>query len=351
MRANPAPRVLAAAILASALLVGCGGSEPRPRAEAPAAVLAAGDATPLSRVGVATSGVLAVSVDGLNPTALARLGAERASTLHRLVAEGASTLDARTAREQTETLPNHTGMLTGRRILARRGGHGVTVNHAVPGTVHDRAGEHVSSVFEVLERHDRSGALFAMKSKFALFRRSWPAGVDRFVVRPGSARLVDLVLADLRRTRRAFRFVHLADPDVAGHEHGFLGPDYLAAVERVDAQLARLLAAVEGEPALSGTTVVLTADHGGSGHHGHAQAERLANHRVPFVVWGAGVAPGTDLYDLNPDRVHPGTGRPAWGRTGQPVRNAEVANLALDLLGLPVVRGSLADARQDLDVR
>ena len=42
--------------------------------------------------------------------------------------EGAFTLDARTEREQTRTLPNHTGMLTGRRIDARRGGHGVTYN-------------------------------------------------------------------------------------------------------------------------------------------------------------------------------------------------------------------------------
>lgn len=348
-----------AGVLASALFAGCGALEPDPRAEGPDATLAGSLSTAEPRPGaasearaaLATDSVLAVSVDGLNPTAITRLGPEGAPTLHRLLAEGASTLEARTAREQTETLPNHTSMLTGRRILARRGGHGVTVNRTVPGTVHDRAGEHVSSVFEVLDEHGRSGALFATKAKFAIFQRSWPDGIDRFVVRPSQSRLVDLALADLRTTRRDLRFVHLADPDVAGHDHGFLGRDYLRAVQRVDAQLARLLAAVEGDPALPGTTVVLTSDHGGRGRDGHWQAERRANYRVPFVVWGAGVAPGTDLYELNPDRVHPGTGRPAWGRTGQPVRNAEVANLALDLLGLPVVRGSLADARQDLDVR
>lgn len=341
MRASLTPRAAAACLLlACTLLTGCGALEGAPLAEAPAA-----------RARLATDSVVAVSVDGLNPDALALLGPEGAPTLHRLLAEGTSTLEARTAREQTETLPNHTGMLTGRRILARRGGHGVTVNTVVPGTVHDRAGEHVSSVFEVLEQHGRSGALFAMKTKFALFQRSWPAGVDRFVVRSGSARLVDLVLQDLRSTPRALRFVHLADPDVAGHHHGFLGPDYLDAVRRVDAQVGRLLAALEPDPALAGTTVVLTADHGGRGRSGHAQADRRVNHRVPFVVWGAGVAPGGDLYALNPDRVDPGTGRPAWGRTGQPVRNAEVANVTLDLLGLPAVPGSLADARQDLDVR
>ena len=45
-----------------------------------------------------------------------RLGAAGAPTFHRLLDEGAGTLNARTEYEQTVTLPNHTGMMTGRRI-------------------------------------------------------------------------------------------------------------------------------------------------------------------------------------------------------------------------------------------
>ena len=84
-----------------------------------------GSARPSSR---SISHVVAISIDGLNPRAISELGPSGAPTFHRLMREGASTLDARTEREQTRTLPNHTGMLTGRRIDARRGGHGVTYN-------------------------------------------------------------------------------------------------------------------------------------------------------------------------------------------------------------------------------
>ena len=72
--------------------------------------------------------VIAVSIDGLNPAAIRALGTEGTPTLHRLIEGGASTLNARTEREQTDTLPNHTGMVTGRWIAAATGGHGVTWN-------------------------------------------------------------------------------------------------------------------------------------------------------------------------------------------------------------------------------
>ena len=66
--------------------------------------------------------MLAVSIDGLRSAAIPQLGRAGTPTLHRLIAQGASTLNARTEREMTVTLPNHTGMVTGRRIAARRAG-------------------------------------------------------------------------------------------------------------------------------------------------------------------------------------------------------------------------------------
>src|SRR6478752_1207219 len=73
-----------------------------------------------------TTRVLAISVDGLNTDAIEQLGADAAPTFHELLDEGAGTLNARTEYEQTVTLPNHAGMMTGRRIDAAKGGHGVT---------------------------------------------------------------------------------------------------------------------------------------------------------------------------------------------------------------------------------
>ena len=104
--------------------------------------------------------MLAISIDALNPAALSRLGPERAPALHRLMAEGAFTLNARTQVESTETLPNHTSMVTGRRVQASRGGHGVTWNVHRPGTtVQQAAGHDVSSVFSVAHTAGLDGAV------------------------------------------------------------------------------------------------------------------------------------------------------------------------------------------------
>ena len=126
--------------------------------------------------------VLAVSIDGLRSSAITQLGRAGTPTLHRLMAQGASTLNARTEREMTVTLPNHTGMVTGRRIAASRGGHGVTWNddRRRPPTVQRAAGHDVSSVFRVVHNASRGTALFASKTKFSLFERSWDAGINRY---------------------------------------------------------------------------------------------------------------------------------------------------------------------------
>lgn len=296
--------------------------------------------------------VLAISVDGLNPGALRRLGRAGAPNLHRLIRQGASTLNARTEHEQTLTLPNHTGMVTGRRIEAATGGHGVTWNddRAQPATVQAAAGGPVASVFEVVDEAGGSTGMFASKTKFALWQRSWPAAIDRAEVIERNGALTTELVADLGSGSRAFRFLHLSLPDVVGHTRGFMGSAYLRAVRRTDRLVGRVLRAVRSNPTLRGHLAVLvTADHGGRGS-GHADPTRLANYRVPFIVRGPGVDRGSDLYALNPDYAAPGRRRTSYADQRQPVRNGAVANLALDLLGLPAVPGSEHDAAQDLDV-
>ena len=49
--------------------------------------------------------VLAISVDGLNSKNIRALGPKRSPARHRMMRQGAGTLNARTAREQTRTLP------------------------------------------------------------------------------------------------------------------------------------------------------------------------------------------------------------------------------------------------------
>lgn len=314
-----------------------------------AAVTPSGGST---SVEVPVTSVLAVSIDGLSPAAIRRLGPAGAPTLHRLIDEGASTMNARTERESTSTLPNHTGMLTGRRVDADRGGHGVTWNddRLEPRTVHAAAGETVRSAFSVVHDETRSTALFASKTKFTLFRRSWSSKIDHFRIRGSNRRLMRLVRSDLDDRTRAFRFVHFSKPDVVGHDRGFMSEAYLDAVADVDRLLKQLVDAIESDPVLaSGLVLVVTADHGGKGRN-HTDPTRYANYRVPFLAWGPGVAAGTELYELNPDYATPGTSRTSYATAPPPIRNGAVANLATDLLGLGPVPGSEFNKAQGLDL-
>ena len=312
--------------------------------------------------------VVAISVDGLAASAVRDLGRAGTPALHRMIANGAATLNARTLRESTSTLPNHTGMVTGRRLLPTAGGHGVDFNKDNGLTAHDAAGEYVDSVFSTV--HDRGGttAFYSGKDKLDFLDRSWnarharpdPVGVghgrdkiDRYVRLGETDLLVTRMLRQLRRNPATFTFLHLRLPDSAGHKFGYLSDPYMQAVREADALVRRVLRTVHRRPALRRhTVVVLTADHGGhagAGSLSHQDPTRPGHYRIPFLVWGASVARGVNLYDRNHDRRRPGSRRTTYaGR--QPVRNAEVANLVTDLLDLPAVPGSQLNARRTLDV-
>lgn len=293
--------------------------------------------------------VLAISLDGLNTEAIATLGRSGTPTLHRLIDEGMTTLNARTAVEKTITLPNHAGMLTGRRVEAGRGGHGVFINGDSDETVHELAGHHVDSVFDVIADAGLESALFTSKDKFELFDRSWPE-LDRFTYVEDNEELVAAAARSLAADPYDFTFVHLSGPDRAGHEHGFMSSEYLDVVRTTDRLVGELLATVEDDPTLHDhVAVVLTADHGGdAGDASHNSRSTLANYRIPFMVWGAGVGTG-DLYERNADFREPGTALVNY-LGPQPIRNADLANLSLDLLGLGPVPGSEIGDEQELDV-
>ena len=108
---TPRSRLAASALAAALLAAGCSPQPTSPDAEGRSSAVEARAATGRQ--------VVVITLDGLNPDALTRLGRSGAPQLHRMMRQGASTLNARTELEQTETLPNHIGMVTGRRIDSR----------------------------------------------------------------------------------------------------------------------------------------------------------------------------------------------------------------------------------------
>ncbi|MEE2885910.1 MAG: sulfatase-like hydrolase/transferase [Planctomycetota bacterium] len=96
-----------------------------------------------------------------------------------------------------------------------------------------------------------------------------------------SARLRDERLAPFPRTERAIKVNR---------------QEYYAIVTHMDAQIGRILKALERTGKADNTWIFFTADHGlGVGHHGLLGKQNLYDHsvRVPFLVSGPGVKPGT----------------------------------------------------------
>lgn len=315
-----------------------------------------------------TSNVIVVSVDGLRPSVITELGPEALPNLFRMRSEGAFTDNARTDVDLTVTLPNHTAMLTGR-FASGDGGHGVTFNTDLGGAIHglNQAVPYVASVFDVVHDAGRSTALYASKSKFELFDRTWDGAngavdvtgtddgrdkIDAFVLEEDTAKLISRFETDIGNMASpyAYSLVHIADPDQAGHAEGWESETYLDAVRRVDGELGRLMELVEAPQGLPADTVIIVlSDHGGSGN-GHADSASRTHYTIPLYVWGSGVAVG-DLFELNEQYYRdPRSRQPGVGGTRPPIRSGDAANLALDLLGLPPVPGSTLNRTQNLKV-
>ena len=313
--------------------------------------------------------VVLVSIDGLRTDVLSTLAAESVSNLTRIT-RASATLNARTNFDPTVTLPNHISMLTGRPALGTDG-HGYLSNSdPAPGvTLHSNKGEYLASAFDVAHDSGLGTALFASKSKFSLFDSSYDAqngapdvtgaddGIDKidaYTYDSDADRLADSLITYLESEEGASGFVMFHDrrPDSTGHAYGWSndpGSAYAATIADVDATLGRILDAIAADVSSAGTTaLILTADHGGSGS-GHYDTSDPATYTIPFAVWRCDSQPKADLYSLNPGRVDPGTTSPPDPPSaGQPIRNGGAANVALDLLGLGPVDGSLIGAGQDL---
>ncbi|MCX5752764.1 MAG: alkaline phosphatase family protein [Candidatus Krumholzibacteria bacterium] len=308
--------------------------------------------------------VIHVSVDGLRGDAIAMIGPRTLPHLYRLRIEGAFTDNARNDFDITVTLPNHACELTSRPVLGPEG-HGVSFNSDDGRTLGAIHGSYVAGVFDVAHDHGLATGMYASKSKFALFERSWNATngapdttgiddgrdkIDVYVYQGNTEALLDSFVARMVVAPHRYAFIHIADPDGAGHSYGWESAYYLDSIRKVDGLIGRILDLIDGDARLvNDTYLVVTADHGGHGTD-HENAADPLNYTIPLYAWGPGIPAGADLYWLNPStRANPGNGRPSYAVSPPPIRNSESANLSLDLLGLPSVPGSVLDAAQDCD--
>lgn len=290
--------------------------------------------------------VVAIDAEGLTSTALTKAGGKDARFLNKLRAGGASTLEARTEPDSTKVLPNTIGMLTGRPVLKKNGGHGVKGGDDGR-SVKKHAKKRIQSVYDVVRKSGRSTALYASDPAARMVQRSWKHKINTTKLTDSDKKLATAFRKKAGHLK-SFSFVQLSGAVRAGEHSGWKSKAYKKAVKQVSHRIATMVHAVQSHPSVAANTVfVITSSAGGKGHA--TGGSKRADFRVPFIVWGHGVPAGQDLYALNPAALSPGSGNPGLD-VGQPIRNASVADLATSALGLPAVKGSLFDSGGDLNV-
>jgi hypothetical protein len=112
------------------------------------------------------------------------------------------------------------------------------------------------------------------------------AGVGRFTCRGARAREVAATALEAAVEQEAgVLFVYLNDCDRAGHAHGWMSDEYLAAAVELDAAIGMLAHLAERD------LMLVLADHGGGGvtPREHDEPHPLNDH-IPLVLAGPGVA-------------------------------------------------------------
>jgi predicted AlkP superfamily pyrophosphatase or phosphodiesterase len=227
--------------------------------------------------------VVVVSIDGLRPDAITTYDAP---TLQRLMREGSYTLSASTI-QPSKTLPSHTSMLTGQPPER----HGVLWNTVATA---DADSIDLPNIFSVARAQGYSTAAFFSKAKFQSLQVE---GTLDYSQAPGgwfgrwsSDRTISDVARYLAGARPNVLFVHLTDPDAAGHRAGWMTADYGRAVVAVDRAVNSLISLADHAYGTGSYSLIVTADHGGHGtNHGGADPRDV---NIPWIAWGQGVRQG-----------------------------------------------------------
>jgi arylsulfatase A-like enzyme len=242
------------------------------------------------REGSLTRHVVIVSIDGLRPDAIDRFGA---TTIRSLMNQGSYSLTASTILP-SKTLPSHASMLTG----VEPSVHGITWNSD---ETKERGHVGVPTIFGIAGENGLETAAFFSKTKFRHLQpagtidHAWTPRTDLLGPAP-SSKLLGEIRQHLAIRSPNLMFVHLAQPDFAGHTFGWMGRAYAHAVRQADGAVAELIEILDARLGKHGYTLILTSDHGG--HARNHGTDDPRDTTIPWLAWGRGVSPGSSIASI-----------------------------------------------------
>lgn len=221
--------------------------------------------------------VVLVSIDGLRGDALDRY---QPPTLQALSAGGAVTSRARTVVPSL-TVPAHLSLLSG----VAPEDHGVLSEQL---TFTPAMAELDPLFLAVSEGGSGTRAFLTREGPLAAFETALQCrlafGLDSLeLVGDHWQTIADAAREALQDMEVGLTFVHVPDPERAGHAWGYESPEYRDAVLRADSAVARVLESLHPEDLL-----VVTSDHGGGGAFGSHQNGSASPEdvEIPLILHG-----------------------------------------------------------------
>jgi len=219
-----------------------------------------------------------IVLDGARPDGITQADTPN---IDHLIAAGAAAEDAHTTYPFV-TLPCHISMLSGVRFHQHR----IMLNSYVE----PMPTLPVRTVFDVCAEDGLRTLMLVGKKKLVLLR-------------PAQDKLNEFRLVELEQVGPALReataesmpslvLIHSAEPDLTGHDSGWMSPAYLRALSRADRMIGEVVGWIRERGMWERTLIVLTADHGGyaKGHNGWHPADVA----IPWIASG-GLAHGAKL--------------------------------------------------------
>lgn len=235
----------------------------------------------------------AIRVDGLQQA--------HTPVLDELMSKGSVSLATRSVMPSI-TLPNWTSHLCG----SGPEQHGVADNKweygkaKLPGIVLDEDG-YYPSIFKVLKDN--------VPGVKTAFYRNWNK-----LMRPYNKKYFDdeilLPFGEYKANYdRAFEFMkenkdvpsltflYTVHTDKAGHNYGWMSPEYITSIEEADVEIGKLFEKMKAEGIYDDTHIFFLTDHGGIGKsHGKVSKEEMV---IPWSLTGPGIKSGFTMEESN----------------------------------------------------
>lgn len=208
-----------------------------------------------------------------------------------LMEQGSWTLRAR-GIVPTVSSPNWASMIMG----AGPAQHGIVTNkwevekHEIDPICQGSA-KTFPTIFGILREHKPSSKIVIIHDWQGFARMVEPNAATFSQHVKGSPAAMDAAIAHWKKEKPELLFVHLDDVDHAGHDHGWGGKEYQAALHMVDGLIGKMITAIGSNMAES--VVFVSADHGGTGkEHGNNNMKEI---EIPWILAGHGVKKNTEL--------------------------------------------------------